>query len=139
MLVKDVMSARLVMVKPRETIYAALKLMVANNISGVIVEDERKAAGVVTMKDICRRVLVADRDIYKTTVGDVMSKPVLTVKMLETVEAAAKLMSEKNVRRLVVVDEMNKAVGIVTVMDIVSKLPKLVDVMFRTWVRPDWR
>ena len=139
MLVKDVMSRRLIMVKPRESVYAAVKLMVANNISGVVVEENRAAAGIITMKDICRRVIVEDKDVYKTVVSEVMTKPVLTVPMLMNVERAAALMGERKVKRLVVVDERNAAVGIVTVMDIVSNLPGLMDVMFKTWVKPQWK
>jgi len=139
MLVKDVMSRRLIMVKPRESVYAAVKLMVANNISGVVVEENKAAAGIITMKDICRRVIVEDRDVYKTVVSDVMTKPVLSVPMLMNVERAAALMGERKVKRLVVVDEKNAAIGMVTVMDIVSNLPGLMDVMFKTWVKPQWK
>jgi CBS domain-containing protein len=139
MLVKEIMSKTLIMMGPRETVFAAIKLMVENNISGVVVEDGKKAVGIVTMKDICKRVLAVEKDIYKTPVCDVMTSPVLTINCLTEVENAASLMGQKRIKRLVVVDEHNRAVGIITVMDIVSKLPQLVDVMFQTWVKPDWR
>ena len=139
MLVRDIMSKKLIMMSPRETVFAAIKLMVENNISGVVVEDAKKAVGIITMKDICRRVLSEERDMYKTQVGDVMTSPVVTVNGLTAVEVAASTMGEKRLKRLVVIDDQNRAIGIVTVMDLVSNLPHLVDVMFQTWVKPDWR
>jgi len=139
MLVKDVMSRRLIMIAPKEMVFAAVRLMVENNISGVVVEDAKKAVGIITMKDIIRRVVAAERDIYRTQVAEVMSTPVQTIHQLTALERAAAWMGEHKVKRLVAVDDNNKAVGIVTVMDIVSKLPAMVDVMFQTWVKPDWR
>jgi CBS domain-containing protein len=139
MLVKDVMSPRLIMLGPKESAFAAVKLMVANNISGVVVEEGKRAVGMVTMKDIVRRVVAEEKDVHSVLAHEVMSSPVITVPHLTAVESAAALMGERRVKRLVVVDERNKAVGIVTVMDIVSRLPNLMDVMFQTWVKPDWR
>jgi len=133
------MSARLVMVKPGGTVQEAVRLMVANNISGLIVEEGGKAVGIVTMKGIFKKVLAVDGDTRKTKVGDIMSKPVLSVNPLSKVEKAAELMTEHHVKRLAVVDGSNRVVGIVTAMDIVSNLPELIDVMFRTWVKPQWR
>jgi CBS domain-containing protein len=139
MLVKDVMSRKLIMAGPKETAFAAVKLMVENNISGVVVEENKKAVGMVTMKDIVRRVIAVEKDVHTTPIADVMSSPVATVSQLTAVENAAAIMGEKGIRRLVAVDEKNRAVGIITVMDIVSILPNLLDVMFQTWVKPVWR
>jgi CBS domain-containing protein len=139
MLVRDVMSPRLIMVGPRETVFAAVKLMVANNISGVVVEDGKRAVGLITMKDIVRRVVAKDGDVHTVAVAEVMTSPVITVPQMTAVEKAAEVMGGRRVKRLVVVDERNRAVGMVTVMDIVSRLPAMLDVMFETWVKPDWR
>jgi len=139
MLVKDIMSKRLVMVGPKETVFAAVKIMVENNISGVVVSENNQAVGIITTKDICKRVLIFGKDVHATPIGDVMSKPVLTVSGLLSVESAAKIMGQRKVKRLVVVDEYNKVEGIVTIMDVVSNLPGMLDIMFQTWVRPDWR
>jgi CBS domain-containing protein len=139
MLVKEIMSKRLIMIPPKEMAFAAVRLMTENNISGVVVEEGKKAVGIITMKDIIRRVIAEEKDIYSTQVGDVMSSPVQTISSISSIESAASLMGEKKLKRLVVVDDHNKAVGILTVMDIVSALPNLVNVMFETWVKPDWR
>jgi CBS domain-containing protein len=139
MLVKDVMSRKLIMAGPKETAFAAVKLMVENNISGVVVEENKKAVGIITMKDVVRRVIAEEKDVHTTPIADVMSSPVATVSQLTAVENAAAIMGEKGIRRLVVVDEKNRVVGIITVMDIVSILPNMLDVMFQTWVKPVWR
>ena len=133
------MSRRLIKVSRGGSVYEAVKLMVQNNISGVVVEDGGKAVGVLTMRDVVGRVVAEGRDVYGTSAGEVMSSPALTVNQLLTVEKAAAIMGERKVKRLVVVDELNRARGVVTAMDVVSNLPCLLDVMFKTWVKPDWR
>ncbi len=139
MLVKDIMSTRLITVSPEERVDSAAKKLVSHNISGMIVVEEGKAVGVVTTNDIFRKVLVAGKEAADVEVREVMSSPVLSVHPLNSVEKAVKLMGEHRVRRLAVVNEANMVVGIVTVMDIVSHLPDLIKVMFQTWVKPDWR
>lgn len=139
MLVKEIMSKRLVMVAPGASVFDAVKSMVENRISGVVVEDAKRAAGMLTMRDVCSRVIVGGRDARRTSVAEVMTQPVVTVPLLGTVEDAAQLMGERRIKRLVVVDEKDRALGVVTAMDIVSSLPGLLDVMFKTWVKPEWR
>jgi CBS domain-containing protein len=139
MLVKDVMSARLIRVTPDEPVFNAVKLMVDNNISGLAAVEGGRSVGIITLKDVVRRVVAEDRDVHKTRIRDVMSAPVLTVNYMATLEKAADTMKERRYKRLVVVDNQNRVVGIITAMDVVSAVPRLVDVMFRTWVKPDWR
>ncbi|MBD3387817.1 MAG: CBS domain-containing protein [Candidatus Altiarchaeales archaeon] len=138
MLVKEVMSTRLVLILSSDTVLKAVKLMVANDIGSLIVADKGRAVGVLTMKDVCSKVISEEKDVGSTLVGDVMSSPVITVHPNSNVERAAKLMEENNIRRLAVV-EYNKVLGIITMMDIVSNLPELLGVMFQTWVTPTWK
>jgi CBS domain-containing protein len=139
MLVKDIMSPKLVMVDPAKTVFYAVSLMVENNISGLVVEEQKRAVGILTMKDVARRVIAQDKDVHKTLVADAMSSPVSTINQMTLAEKAASIMGDRKIKRLVVVDDRNKAVGIITTMDIVSHLPNLLDVMFETWVKPEWR
>jgi CBS domain-containing protein len=95
--------------------------------------------GIVTLKDVAKRVIAEGRDVHRTYVSDIMSAPVVTINHISMVENAAKLMGEKKLKRLVVVDDKNRVAGIITALDVVSNLPNLVEVMFKTWVKPDWR
>jgi CBS domain-containing protein len=139
MLVKDIMSTRLIMVKPEDTARNAVKRMVENRISGMIVEAQGKAVGMVTMRDVCRGAVAEGKDVGETIVRDLMSQPVLSVHPLNNIMKATELMAKHRIKRLAVVDKYNRVVGIITTMDIVSHLPELVEVMFKTWVKPQWR
>lgn len=139
MLVKDLMSRRLVTVRPFDSVQHAAHLMARYNISGLFVLKEGKLTGVITMKDIFKKILVFGKDMKKEKVKDYMSFPVACVQPLTTVEEAAKLMSKKKVKRLAVTDNEQGLLGIVTLMDIVSNVPQLINVMIETWVKPSWR
>jgi CBS domain-containing protein len=139
MLVHEVMSRKLITLKPDDVAYTAVKLMISNKISGLLVLEEGKAVGVVTMKDVFKNVLLAEKNVHETPVRDIMSKPVLSVHPLKRIEKAAEAMSRHHVKRLAVMDDNKNIMGIITAMDIVSKIPELIDVMFKTWVKPQWR
>ncbi len=139
MLVKDVMSSKVVFADPNSSVYDAVKLMASQNISGLVVGSSTKLMGVITMKDIFTKLVAADKNTKDVTVRQYMSSPALTINQLTPLEKAALLMSEKKIKRLVVVDLSNHVVGIITQMDLVSNVPDLLHVMFDTWVKPTWR
>ncbi|MFC2163123.1 CBS domain-containing protein [Candidatus Altiarchaeota archaeon] len=137
--VKGIMSTRLITVTPEENVTSAVKRMTEHDISGMIVVKAGSGIGVITMRDIFRKVLSCDLDPNSTLVSQVMSQPLITVHELREIEAAAKSMRSRKVRRLGVVNSANKLTGIITAMDIVSHLPEYIKLMFETWVRPGWR
>ncbi|MBU0762907.1 MAG: CBS domain-containing protein [Candidatus Altiarchaeota archaeon] len=139
MLVKDVMSQNVIFVSSEESVFEAVKLMALHNISGLVVGSRGRVEGVITMKDIFRKLVVLEKDIRKSKVGEYMSSPAVTVNQLNMVEKVAEVMGAKKIKRLVVVDSTGNAVGVITAMDVVSKVPKLLHVMFDTWVKPGWR
>ena len=138
MLVKDAMSKKLILVRGAESIKKAVELMVKYNISGLIVSDDGKLSGIITMKDIFKKVIAKDKDVKEAVVGEIMSKPVIKVHSHDSIETAAKIMGENNIKRVVVVNPADKICGILTAMDIVEKTPKMLNVMFDTWVTPSW-
>ena len=139
MLVKDVMSERVIAVTPENTVSQAVKVMVENKISGLAVSVDNKAAGVITLSDIFRKVVYPSRSTDSVRIGDIMSKPVITCHTHDSIEAVAGLMKDHKIKRVVVVNPSNVVSGIVTAMDVVSKVPEMLDVMFTTWVKPGWR
>jgi len=139
MLVRDAMSPRLITLSSTQTVYEAVGLMVANNISGLAAIENGVAAGVITLKDVVRRGVAKDKDLKKTPVSELMTRPVITINDKAPIEKAADAMKDRRIKRLVVVDDAYKVVGIITAMDIVSAVPKLVNVMFNTWNKPDWK
>jgi CBS domain-containing protein len=139
MQVKDVMSNRVIYIRADSCVFDAVEAMVTNSISGLLVGSSQRVEGIITMKDIFRKAVAKEKNLRNALVKDYMSSPVVTIHNLSLVEDAAKTMSEKRFKRLIVVDGAGNAVGMLTAMDVVSKVPKLLHVMFDTWVKPGWR
>ncbi|UCF14010.1 MAG: CBS domain-containing protein, partial [Phycisphaerales bacterium] len=99
----------------------AAELMAGRNISCVIVMEKNAVAGIFTKRDFLQRVVAQRRDPVRTRIIDVMSFPVVSVPSYYSISSAAKLLKEKGVRRLVVVDH-NVLRGVITQMDILKAI-----------------
>lgn len=93
------------------------KLMVRMNIGAIVVNEGDRPVGIVTERDFLNKVTARGKDPSKTTLREIMSSPPITISPKATVRDAARMMIEKRVRRLVVV-ENDKLVGIVSIRDI---------------------
>jgi CBS domain-containing protein len=151
MLVKDVMSKNVITISPQDSIIQALEKMAENNISGLIVVKNEKVVGVISESDILRvfkssvpeikafasatlsilLLLEKEMELFgemkkvgKLKVKDLMSKKVFSVKPEDTILEAARIMSKKDVRRLPVIDENGKLVGVISRTDILKALVK---------------
>ncbi|MEM2855950.1 MAG: CBS domain-containing protein [Candidatus Nitrosocaldaceae archaeon] len=113
---------------PLDTIEQGLSIQHAANImkergrGSLVVLDNKKPIGIITERDIVRRVVAEGRDL-NIKVKDVMSTPLITVGPEATVEVAAKIMYENGIRRLPVVENDN-LLGIVTATDFVKHMLK---------------
>ena len=127
--VEDVMSSPVVTLKDTDTVLAASKLMKKNEIGCVVIVDKAgKPVGLMTERDVVRRVAAMDLQPSKIQVGKSMTKPPATIDSTADVTEAAKKMREMKIRRLVVV-QGGKLKGIITSNDIVDITPALIDVM----------
>jgi CBS domain-containing protein len=125
MKVKDAMHKRATWVTPDTTIRAAAKLMRDEDIGAIPVGENDRLVGMITDRDIACRGLANGKDVAKLTVGRVMTKPIVYCRAKDKLEAAAKIMEKKGVRRLPVIDENKRMVGMLSLGDISSKAPKL--------------
>jgi CBS domain-containing protein len=114
--VKGIMSSPVVHVAPHATVAQALRTMIDSDIGAVVVVDGTSAVGVFTERDLTRRLL-DDEDLLDREVGEVMSTPVTTVSPTDEVVFIFRLMTEKGIRRLPVIDD-GQLVGIVTERDL---------------------
>jgi CBS domain-containing protein len=72
----------------------------------------------ITDRDIAIRVAAEGKDVQSTTVGDIASRDVVTIDPQQSLDEAARLMAEHQVRRLPVVEEDGRLVGIVAQADV---------------------
>lgn len=94
------------------------KMMQKDDIGAIPVGKDDKLIGMITDRDIALRVVADGRDPAKTTVEQVMSKGIVFCRTHETVEDAIHLMDQKKIRRLPVIDENKRLVGMLSLGDV---------------------
>ncbi len=122
---KEVMSRNLFTVKPTATIPDAAKTMIQSKISSlVVVDDDGELKGIVTKADISYYFASKGAGIY--SVHNLMTPNPITVRQSQSIFLAVALMSENKISRIVVIDDENEPVGIITLTDvtIISSLLK---------------
>jgi len=128
MFVKRAMNRKVFVANPDVTVKEAAKIMTQYRIGSLIVMEDKKIVGIITELDILWKVVAGGLDPETTQIKDVMTKNVITVQANQTVEEAAELMVENEVKKLPVLDN-HKLVGIVTATDLISFQPKLIDAL----------
>lgn len=111
-----------VMVDPDAPCGQLSKLMRDRGIGSVVVVKDGFPVGVVTERDLVHRVLAEGRDPDKCDADQVCTKPVVGISIYADVDMAVDMMNEYGIRRLVVVDEKDRVVGILTTDDIARNL-----------------
>ena len=101
--------------------------MMKNNIGSVVVSDSGQYVGIVTERDLVKKVIAFGKDPTKATLGDVMSTPLITIETSRGLGEATSLMLQRGIQRLVAV-ENGKMVGIFSQRDLQQK----VDEVFRS-------
>ena len=122
--VEDVMAKNVVTVDRKTTVKDGASLMARRKCSCLVVLQGDDALGIVTERDLVRKILAAGVDPSKVLMSDVMSTPLVTIGPEATVSQAAEKMSEYLIRRLVVVDDDGALVGLITAGDIAKLLAR---------------
>lgn len=108
---------------PEMTLRAAAVRMTEEGVGCLIVIDRSGVLiGILTDRDIVVRAVAFGLDPDETRVADAMSSPAVTVSCTAEVEDAARLMREFGIRRLPVVESHGKAIGIISMDDVVRVL-----------------
>jgi len=119
LVVEDWMSKPVRSVSKKITVRKAIHIMDEHNIGVLPVAENDKPVGVVTERDILRRVAAKDLNIDEHTVEDIMTKNPITIDHNTSILEVTRLMSENNFRRLLVVKD-KKLVGVVTAKDVIE-------------------
>ncbi len=121
MLVHQLMSIQVICCTPWETAEYAANLMKTHQIGAIpIVSDSRDPLleGIVTDRDLCSSVVANSKITRTVRLADLMNRVPVTCQPDDTVEFCAELMRENQVRRIPVVDQRGRCVGIVAQADI---------------------
>jgi CBS domain-containing protein len=116
--IRKVMTPNPTTVEPASSIVDAARIMKDEDVGPVPVVDGDRLVGVITDRDIAIRVVAEGKDPQGTTVQDVASTDLVTIDPQQTLDEALRLMGQHQVRRLPVVEEDGKLVGIVAQADV---------------------
>ncbi|MBI4744201.1 MAG: CBS domain-containing protein [Actinobacteria bacterium] len=122
---KDIMVKEIIMIDETETVAVAVKKMSEKKVSCLIVnrKDYEDAYGIITRRDVVNKVVALGQNPYELQVGDIMTKPLVTVTPNLNIRYVAKLMSDTGVRRMPVFDG-HKMMGIISNSDIFRSFTK---------------
>lgn len=104
---------------PDSTVYEAIGLMGEKNIGAVVVVEDGEVIGVLSERDYSRKVVLQGRTSRDTKVGEILSRPAITVRRKDGIEKCMQLMTENRIRHLPVVDE-GELVGMISMGDLVN-------------------
>jgi CBS domain-containing protein len=116
--IRDLMTVLPRTVKVGDSIVQAAKLMRGEDVGIAPIVDGDRLVGVVTDRDIAIRVVATGRDPNETKVEEIASSTLVTIDPDQDLDEALRLMAEHQVRRLPVVEEDGKLVGIVAHADV---------------------
>ena len=107
-------------VEPTVTVYKAIELMSQKNIGGLIITDHRgeKLLGIFTERDYARRLILKGKSSKDTQIGEIMTENPITVTPDASIEDCMKIMTNRHIRHLPVVDE-GRLVGMISIGDVV--------------------
>ena len=115
----DRKSRTLYSVQPEDPVLEAVRLMAEHHVGALLVMKGTELSGIVSERDYARKVILHGRSSAETPVSQIMSAPVITVSPDQTVQDCMKLMTERRVRHLPVV-ETGRVVGMVSIGDLVK-------------------
>jgi CBS domain-containing protein len=118
MKVKEMMHKGVEWVSPDTSVATLAKKMLQHDVGALPVGENDRLIGMVTDRDIAMRGVAKGKDISKLTAKDIMTENVIWCRDSESVDDAARLMETKRIRRLPVIDDHKRMVGMLSLGDI---------------------
>jgi CBS domain-containing protein len=115
--VKDVMVKEIITVNPTTKIREAVELMNKNQIGCLVVTRKGKPVGIITERDVLKKIVCSCKNPEQTRVSEIMSKPLIVGRVDMDWLEAVKLMLDRNIKKLPILDD-ERLVGLVTLTDI---------------------
>lgn len=126
--VEDVMVKEVITIDENSTVKEAAEIMNKFEIGCLIAVRKGKAMGIITERDLLKRVVAEAKDANKTKVKDVMSSPLVVVEPSMDLEEAVRLMFQMKIKKLPVVDG-KRLVGLVSLTDIARFQPQVIKIL----------
>lgn len=107
-------------IRPDQTVYEALEVLVAKNIGALVVMENNHFIGIFSERDYARKVILRGKASRETTVRDIMSEHPVSVHPDDSIEECMEVMTDKRIRHLPVLDEEGQLTGILSIGDVVK-------------------
>ena len=119
----DVMTKNPAVVREQEGLQKAAKLMVEHDCGSIpVVGDDNRLRGMITDRDIVIRTVAEGKNPLEGKVSEIMSGKVFFVKENESIDRVLRIMAERQVRRVPVVNQKDEVIGIVAQADVALEL-----------------
>jgi len=132
--VEDVMVKEVITIDENATVKEAAEIMNKFEIGCLIAIKKGKAMGIITERDLLKRVVAEAKDSTKTKVQNVMSSPLVVVEPSMDLEEAVRLMFQMKIKKLPVVDG-RRLVGLVSLTDIARFQPQMIKILKQLAIR----
>jgi CBS domain-containing protein len=126
--VDAVMTVEVITIDEKATVKEAADIMDKNEISCLIASRKGRAIGIITERDLLKRVIVEAKNPEKTKVKAVMSTPLEVVASGTDLEDAIKMMFQKKIKKMPVVEKEN-IIGLVSLTDIARCQPAIIKLL----------
>jgi CBS domain-containing protein len=110
---------RVVSIAPEDPVLEAIQQMADHHVGAVLVMRGGELAGILSERDYARKVILKGRSSGETAAWEIMSSPVVTVGANDTVNTCMRLMTERRIRHLPVVEE-GQVTGVLSIGDLVK-------------------
>ena len=126
MKISECMCKDVCFVKPDCKVYDAARIMCENHIGCIpVCNDQKNIVGIITDRDILLRTVACDKNTKTTPVSEIMTTEVWTCGCEEDVSEAENTMARNQIRRIPVVDNKNRVIGMLTMGDLAHYNTKL--------------
>jgi CBS domain-containing protein len=121
--VSDILAGKggdILRIEAAATVFEAIQRMVEANVGSLLVFEGDVLKGIVTERDYLRRVALEGRTERETTVGEIMTAPLVYVTPETSIEECMAVMTERRIRHLPVLSDETTVVGVVSIGDVVK-------------------
>ncbi len=108
-------------VGPQDSVLRAIEVMATQHVGALLVMEAGALLGVISERDYARKVILKNRSSHDTPVSAIMSAPVITVALDDTVKHCMEVVTRERIRHLPVVDD-GRVVGMLSIGDLVKAM-----------------
>ena len=136
--VQNIMVSSVITVETNTSVMDAVKIMNQHEIGCLVVMKNRSPVGIMTERDLLKRVLAESKNPKKTRVQEIMSRPLIVGKPGMEIEEVIQLMFDRKIKKIPIV-ENGRLLGLVTFTDLLSFQPQLIKVVKQLTHPHSWK